>query len=785
MSSSKYEISENDDESDVDSLTEDLDQIGRLNLSMPLNLNLSLTSYLSNIPNLPTLDIRNLRSLPKVQEFSNEISKYISAYKNSSSDTTAPPEVQQTSINYVKTAISTRIQMNNFLNDLDLGLSLSTAIDRLQPLTDIIHETIFLPAEDTSDFEDDYQTDKEIEPESQANQNSTEPVGVDKIVSRHQPWVSDIIKPENRSSHSSRHKRRRKKHPLDARCLSDEDSATATGSDLDNVEGLSIDEVKALTDLSSLDDFYQESLLRKKIQKIQSLNNLTQQLKSKLVTRLMMGNYYKYVNENLAKNNLSLSPSLKKQQLVLNADQSSIPERSISEVIIEDNEQTDEIQSVSRDESDESDMASDSEGGEDEVILSEKDQEPSYHDPPFNHVLGCSHYQRNCKVECPTCFKWFPCRFCHDNEITSHKMIRSEVRHILCMKCNTPQEPEGNYCTSCQSELANYYCLKCKLYDNDPTKDIYHCDKCGICRLGLGLGKDFYHCDECNICLSIDLKERHRCLSNTTHCNCPICNEYLFTSVNKVVFMKCGHLIHQSCYDELSKHSYKCPICKKTVVNVETQFRILDQEIRQLPLPAPYSSWRCIISCNDCKGKSNVTYHVLGLKCKYCKSYNTNQQKLIKPEEEDDEEINQDQEQETDQINNANPMRLIQTNLQSNFRIDERNSTPVEEDYDGDKNNNSGELDDDEMFARIRRVTNSIVSNLSPSTSAPATPNIQPHVSYITSLLQGFVNNATKANHDLGANSTSCNEEAASTEDNTNADPQELSTLEIGSNGPQ
>ena len=84
-----------------------------------------------------------------------------------------------------------------------------------------------------------------------------------------------------------------------------------------------------MTDLSSLDDFYQESLLRRKIQKIQGLDNLSQTLKNKLVTRLMMGNYYKYVNENLAKNNMSLSPNLKKQQLVLNEDRSLTPGRSI------------------------------------------------------------------------------------------------------------------------------------------------------------------------------------------------------------------------------------------------------------------------------------------------------------------------------------------------------------------------------------------------------------------------------------------------------------------------
>ena len=114
----------------------------------------------------------------------------------------------------------------------------------MQPLTNIIHETIILSAEDTSDFEDDYDIDGERELENHLNQNSTEPVGVDAIVNRHQPFVSDIVKPDNEGSHSSNYKQRRKRHLHGAKCFSDEDSATATGSDLDNVEGLSIDEVK-------------------------------------------------------------------------------------------------------------------------------------------------------------------------------------------------------------------------------------------------------------------------------------------------------------------------------------------------------------------------------------------------------------------------------------------------------------------------------------------------------------------------------------------------------------
>ena len=33
--------------------------------------------------------------------------------------------------------------MDKFLNDLKLGVNITTAIDRLQPLTDVINETIF------------------------------------------------------------------------------------------------------------------------------------------------------------------------------------------------------------------------------------------------------------------------------------------------------------------------------------------------------------------------------------------------------------------------------------------------------------------------------------------------------------------------------------------------------------------------------------------------------------------------------------------------------------------
>jgi phage FluMu protein Com len=66
---------------------------------------------------------------------------------------------------------------------------------------------------------------------------------------------------------------------------------------------------------------------------------------------------------------------------------------------------------------------------------------------------------------------------------------------------------------------------------------------------------------------------------------------------------------------------------------MEAQFRLLDAEIEAEVLPSPYNEWRSIIGCNDCQARSNVKFHFLGLKCSTCKSYNTVQIKLLKPEE--------------------------------------------------------------------------------------------------------------------------------------------------------
>lgn len=112
-------------------------------------------------------------------------------------------------------------------------------------------------------------------------------------------------------------------------------------------------------------------------------------------------------------------------------------------------------------------------------------------------VLGCKHYKRNVKIQCFDCKEWHACRHCHDAvNAQTHLLNRRKTENMLCMLCWTPQ-PAGQYCRDCGQHAAWYYCDICKLWDDDASKRIYHCEDCGICRRGEGLGKDFVHCKVC------------------------------------------------------------------------------------------------------------------------------------------------------------------------------------------------------------------------------------------------------------------------------------------------
>lgn len=89
----------------------------------------------------------------------------------------------------------------------------------------------------------------------------------------------------------------------------------------------------------------------------------------------------------------------------------------------------------------------------------------------------------------------------------------------------------------------------------------------------------------------------------------------MFTSPELVVFLRCGHPIHHKCHEEYSKISYRCPICSKSIINMEARFRNLDHTIESQPMPPEFRDTKAFVHCNDCGAKSAVQYHWLGLKC--------------------------------------------------------------------------------------------------------------------------------------------------------------------------
>jgi len=68
-----------------------------------------------------------------------------------------------------------------------------------------------------------------------------------------------------------------------------------------------------------------------------------------------------------------------------------------------------------------------------------------------------------------------------------------------------------NVCFSCGVTFAEWHCPKCNLW-MDLSKRPFHCDKCGICRVG---GQDnFRHCEQCCMCISVAVYETHNCIKD-------------------------------------------------------------------------------------------------------------------------------------------------------------------------------------------------------------------------------------------------------------------------------
>ena len=147
---------------------------------------------------------------------------------------------------------------------------------------------------------------------------------------------------------------------------------------------------------------------------------------------------------------------------------------------------------------------------------------------------NCGHYTTGCKIISKCCNKEFACRICHDFEISDHEINRYEIEEIICNACKVRQ-PISNSCSNNEcivfgEKFASYYCDICHIFSDNPVSEIYHCEKCNICRMcGIGNTRnDFVHCDKCGGCVNICDVNEHKCITDALRNDCCICLENLF-----------------------------------------------------------------------------------------------------------------------------------------------------------------------------------------------------------------------------------------------------------------
>lgn len=241
--------------------------------------------------------------------------------------------------------------------------------------------------------------------------------------------------------------------------------------------------------------------------------------------------------------------------------------------------------------------------------------------------LGCKHYLRASKMRASCCGRLYTCRLCHDDTEQTHIMDRTATTEILCMRCDTLQ-PVSASCinTQCRKRFSQYFCKVCVFFDDDERRSVYHCHSCNVCRVGKGLGQDFFHCMKCNQCMSMKYQQKgHRCIQNSMERDCPVCYQYLFTSTRPVKYLRCGHLMHVSCFAAYSKQCVSCPVCAKSLEEMKPLFQQIDLQLSAAGnmMPVEYRTARCDLYCMDCQVTNNTPYHFVYNKCPKCSSYNT------------------------------------------------------------------------------------------------------------------------------------------------------------------
>jgi len=88
--------------------------------------------------------------------------------------------------------------------------------------------------------------------------------------------------------------------------------------------------------------------------------------------------------------------------------------------------------------------------------------------------------------------------------------------------------------------------------------------------------------------------------------------------------LPCGHITHLLCWKEMiQKGIFACPLCGLCTTDMTDFWHELDEEIANTPMPEEYRNVMVWILCKDCHKVSETPFHVIGLRCVMCGSYNT------------------------------------------------------------------------------------------------------------------------------------------------------------------
>lgn len=236
-------------------------------------------------------------------------------------------------------------------------------------------------------------------------------------------------------------------------------------------------------------------------------------------------------------------------------------------------------------------------------------------------IPECFHYKKLCdKFYFSCCNKYYDCCKCHNQKETCGNEIK--IESINCVKCNNRQDPSEK-CKYCDIKFSRSFCKICNIWSE---KFIYHCEKCTICRIGTA--DKLFHCDNCQACIKKSKTPgeiEHVCKSNLSKTiDCSLCLENSKTSQNKLMVLDCNHVVHHECLVvSLENNNYKCPCCRKSMIKMDMFWRNVDMQIMLHPLPEEIKKKVNIICYDCCENSDQVDWHILGIKCIKCNSYNT------------------------------------------------------------------------------------------------------------------------------------------------------------------